>query len=72
MAQIIDLRNEDARLAIDVILDSEDAEPRQLMVIVTEEGIIMDVYKDDVNLGTAGKTFEEWAEWTLSDEKAED
>ena len=36
-----------------------------MMIFVSHEGIIMDVYEDDVQLGTAGKMYNEWADWVL-------
>ena len=38
---------------------------KQMIVGVTEEGIIMDVYNDDDLLGTVGMMFDEWAEWVV-------
>jgi alpha-L-arabinofuranosidase len=38
---------------------------KQMVVGVTEEGIIMDVYNDDDLLGTVGMMFDEWAEWVV-------
>ena len=60
------------------IVMSEDENVRELVVIVTPEGIIMDVYDkveeeeegivlDDIHSGTAGMTFDEWAEWVCSE-----
>tara|TARA_B110001454_G_scaffold8404_1_gene7961 strand:+ start:2402 stop:2614 length:213 start_codon:yes stop_codon:yes gene_type:complete len=43
-----------------------------LIVAVTGEGIIMDVYDDDDLLGTVGMMFEEWAEWVISDKQQEE
>ena len=42
-----------------------DDSGRQMMIFVSHEGIIMDVYEDDVQLGTAGKMYNEWADWVL-------
>ena len=45
---------------------------RVLIVAVTGEGIIMDVYDDDDLLGTAGMMFEEWAAWVIGDKQQEE
>ena len=68
----------DSRMEIDL------GDGRYLNVIVTHEGIIMDVFKNmpihdkgaavpiprgeyvSKHLGTAGMTFDEWADWVVS------
>ena len=58
------------------IVMPDDENVRELVIIVTQEGIIMDVYDkveideddtvlDDVHSGTAGMMFDEWAEWVV-------
>jgi len=58
------------------IVMPDDENVRELVVIVTPEGIMMDVYDkvetdeddtvlDDVHSGTAGMMFDEWAEWVV-------
>ena len=64
------------------IVMSEDENVRELVVIVTPEGILMDVYDkveeeeegivlDDVHSGTAGMMFDEWADWVVDADRAE-
>lgn len=56
----------DSRMEIDL------GDGRYLNVIVTHEGIIMDVYlrgftpETDTLEGTAGMMFDEWADWVVS------
>lgn len=58
------------------IVLSDDENVRELIVIVTPEGIFMDVYDkaqeenkgvvpDDIHSGTTGMMFDEWAEWVV-------
>ena len=64
------------------IVIPDDENTRELVVIVTPEGIIMDVYDkvetdeddtvlDDVHSGTAGMMFDEWADWVVDADRAE-
>jgi len=59
------------------IVMPDDENIRELVVIVTQEGIIMDVYDkvetdeddtvlDDVHLGTMGMMFDEWADEVIN------
>ena len=57
----------DSRMEIDL------GDGRYLNVVVTREGIIMDVFvrrpeyaDQDEYLGTAGMMFDEWADWVVS------
>ncbi len=64
------------------IVMPDDENIRELVIIVTQEGIIMDVYDkvetgedgtvlDDVHSGTAGMMFDEWADWVVDADRAE-
>ena len=59
------------------IVMPDDENIRELVVIVTQEGIIMDVYDkvetdeddtvlDDAHLGTMGMMFDEWADEVIN------
>ena len=63
-------------------IDIDDG--RSMVVIVTTEGIIMDVFAvsehidysdnppgEDEHLGTAGMMFDEWADWVVDADRAE-
>ena len=58
------------------IVMPDDENVRELVVIVTQEGIIMDVFRPstwraeypDEHLGTAGMMFDEWAEWVIAED----
>lgn len=65
-------------LPCDLDFDLDDG--RSLTISITYEGIIMDVYglqedetngmvRDDLHLGTAGLTFDEWADWLVDDKR---
>ncbi len=67
------LSDVDSRTEIDI------GDGRHLWVIITHEGVIMDLYgfqeddangmvRDDLHLGTVGMMFDEWADWIVADE----
>ena len=60
----------DSRMEIDI------GGGRTLNIIITDEGVIMDVYgldeddgvRDHYHLGTVGMMFDEWADWIVRED----
>jgi len=48
-------------------VDVGDESDRKMMIFVSHEGIVMDVYENDLQLGTTGMMYDEWADWVLKD-----
>lgn len=45
---------------VERLSDDLDHNERRLQIVVTDEGVIMDAYINDICVGTVGRTFEEW------------
>lgn len=48
-----------------VLPDEDDQAARGVQILVTGEGIILDAFREDENVGTFAKTFDELYEWLV-------